>query len=197
MSAGVIAARLNEAAAVGARVTILYRDTGRRESRYTVLPIAASTRVLRARDVASGRVRVFLLAHLEIAPHESFPEATAPPSPPRAPMRTLEDVFASVADELKALGWHVRLTAERLSVHPSHPGGKPVSLAAAFVANNAVAGRTARRTSRRRPWTVRVPGLPKARTFAALDTAVALFMAQARSHAPERRERKPRRRRAR
>ena len=186
MSPALLAARLNAAAVAGTPVTIVYRDDGR-ERTYRVVPIAATDRVLRARDVTSNVVRVFLLAQVTIVEEiEDPPAPAAPPSPPGAP-----DVLAGVVDELRLLGWHVSHSSDRLAVHRRQANGEPVSVATVSIARNAEMheGRLSCRVQR--PWTVVGPGIPRARSFADLDKALALFMTTARAHAPLRRRPPP------
>ena len=183
MSPTLLADRLNTAAMAGTLVTIVYRDDGR-ERTYRVVPIAATNLVRRARDVGSNLVRVFLLAQVTIVEEIAIPPAPgAPPdSPPRAP-----DVLAGVVGELRLLGWHVSLSGERLAVHGRYPNGEPLSVATVWIARNAgtLDGGLSRRLQR--PWTVVGPGIPRARSFADLDKAMALFMTTARAHARMRR----------
>lgn len=190
LSQALLAERLNEAAIARAPVTILYRD-GSRESVHRVLPIAATTRVLRARDLATDRVRVFLLTHLVIV--EEIADAAAPPPGPATPARppSERELMAAQVDELRRLGWHVVVASERLSVHLRHSDGKPIKAAAAYVARNT--GKGISRVAMRRPWTVVAPGIPKARAIARLDKAIELFMTHARMHAPAARPRRARR----
>ena len=187
MSPTLLAARLNAAAIAGSPVTIVYRDDGR-ERTYRVIPIAATDRVLRARDVSSNLVRVFLLAQLTIV--EEIEDPPAPPAPPPSPP-SARDVLASVVDELQLLGWHVSRSSDRLAVHWRQANGEPLSAPTMSVARNAEAhaGRLSRHLQR--PWTVVGPGISRARSFADLEKAMALFMSTARAHAPERRRRPP------
>jgi hypothetical protein len=183
MSPAMLASRLNEAAQAGTPLTILYGDANR-QTTHRVLPIAASNRVLRARDLVSNQTKVFLLTQLEILDEPDHPVAPlASAAAPAARRPSTREVLVSLVDELKHLGWHVTLSRSRLSVHPSYSSGKPMNIAAAYIAH----------TSRfRRPWTVVAPGMPKARTFATRDRAVDLFMTHVRLHAPALRERRRR-----
>ncbi len=187
MSPTLLAAKLNAAARAGTPVTIVYRDDGR-ERTHRVVPIAATDRVLRARDVSSNVVRVFLLAQVTIVEEiEDAPAAAAtPPDPPSE-----AGVLGAAVDELRLLGWHVSLSSERLAVHGRFANGEPLSVATVWIARNAgtLDGGLSRRLQR--PWTIVGPGIPRARSFADLDKAMALFMATARAHAPLRRRPPP------
>ena len=188
MSPALLAARLNAAAIAGTPVTIVYRDE-RRERTYRVVPIAATDRVLRARDVTANVVRVFLLAQVTIVEEIEDPPTPAapPPSPPRA-----RDVLAGVVDELRLLGWHVSHSSDRLAVHWRQANGEPLSVATVSVARNAEPREGGGLSHHpQRPWTVVGPGIPRARSFADLDKAIALFMTTAREHAPLRRRPPP------
>lgn len=201
MNAAALAARLNEAARAGTPVTIVYRDAGRPETTYRmILPIAASARVLRARDLASNQLRVFLLSQLELVTPDA-PDTRAQGGPPAAPVeapqapppparpRTAEETLAAIVDELERLGWHVVVLGTRLSIHLLYSSGTPMKTAAGVIAQNSGKKGAAPGSRRRRPWFVAAPGLPKARTFVTVEQAVALFLDQARAHAPIHRRR--------
>ena len=180
MSPALLADRLNEAAHTGTPITILYRDADR-ETTHRILPLAASNRVLRARDLASNQARVFLLTQLEIL--EEIDDAPAAAKALPSPTPPPGEVLASLVDELKSLGWHVSVSSDRISVHPSHPDGKPMKTAAAYIARNSET-KANTLSRRRRPWTVVAVGIAKARSFVTLDAAVGLFMTQVRLYAP-------------
>ena len=79
-----------------------YRDEGRPETTHVVLPIAATSRVLRARDLVSSRMRVFLLAHLEIVGEAIEPRAPIEAAPaPAARRPSPRELFAAVVEELQ------------------------------------------------------------------------------------------------
>ena len=187
MSPAPLVARLNAAAIAGTPVTIVYRDEGR-ERTYRVIPIAATDRVLRARDVTANAVRVFLLAQVTIV--EEIEDPPTPAAPPSSPPSAL-DVLAGVVDELRRLGWHVSLSSDRLAVHWRQANGEPLSVATVSVVRNAEAREGGFSRRPQRPWTVVGPGIPRARSFADLDKAMALFMTTARAHAPHRRRPPP------
>jgi hypothetical protein len=183
MSPSFLAARLNAAAVTGVPITIVYRDD-ERERTYRVIPIAATDLVLRARDISSNLVRVFVLAHITLMEEIEDPAASAarPPKP-----RSEADVLAAAVAELRLLGWYVSLSCERLAVHWRQANGEPLSVATVSIARNAGAheGGLSRRPPR--PWTVVGPGIPRARSFGDLDKAMELFMERARAHARMRR----------
>lgn len=204
MNPAALAARLNEAAQAGTPVTIVYRDAGRPETTYRmILPIAASARVLRARDLASNQLRVFLLSQIELVtpdtpsageppggpPVAPVEAPQVPPAPPTPRLRTAEESLAAIVDELERLGWHVVVRGTRLSIHLSYSTGKPMKTAAGVIAQNAAKTDAEPGRRRRRPWFVAAPGLPKARTFVTAEQAVALFLDHARAHAPSHRRR--------
>jgi hypothetical protein len=174
----------------GTPVTIVYRDDGR-ERTYRVVPIAATDRVLRARDVSSNAIRVFLLAQVAIVEEIEEEDPPAPAAAPPHSQPSAPDALAGVVDELRLLGWHVSHSSERVAVHWRQANGEPLSVATVSIARNveARAGGLSRRLQR--PWTVVGPGIPRARSFGDLDKALALFMTTARAHAPLRRRRPP------
>lgn len=178
VSPAVLAARLNEAAQAGRPLTILYRDASEPRRTHRIVPIGASSRVLRARDLASNRQRVFLLTQLEL-PEDEPDAAVASREPAVASRMTCtpseRETLAVVVDELNRLGCHVALSNRRLSVHALYSSGTPAKGAAAYIA---------RTEAPRRRWSVMAPGMPRRVPLARLEEAVALFMAHVRLHAP-------------
>jgi hypothetical protein len=184
-----LAEELNEAARAQTVLTVMYRDALARWPPviHKILPLAASKSVLRARDLASNRIRVFLLAQLEI-----LSEAQPGAAELRGPSRTTpEHVFASLVQELKGLGWHVSVSGERLSLHLTHGDGRPSRVASAAITPRTLA--LADPTAMSRLWSVVTPGITRARTVFSFDEAVELFMAEARRHAPAPRQDRARR----
>lgn len=179
MSPARLAEQLNEAARAQTVLTVMYRDALARWPPviHTILPLAASKNVLRARDLATNRLRVFLLAQLEILTEAAAAVELAPPT-----RKTPEQVLASLVQELKRLGWHVSARGERLSVHLTHADGRPSRVTSAAITPRAPAPADA--AAMPRVWSVVTPGIVRARTVGSLDEAVELFMAEARRHAP-------------
>jgi hypothetical protein len=168
-------ATLNEAIQAGTPLRVRYND-GARQTMHTVLPIVASTRLLRARDLVTRRWRIFLLRDLEIVMDDGgMPEMASVPA--ASPQTSIIEALPAVIDELRRLGWHVAATRDRLAVHLTHPDGKPIKIASALI--------VLRPGAVRRPWSVVAPGLRLARAFPTLAEATALFMTQMRLNAPE------------
>ena len=174
-----LAARLNAAAEARATVGIRYAVASRATA-HRIVPVAATATVLRARDLDTGRVRVFLLQHLELI--EAPPSAPAlPPSQDDSSLREHERLAAHVR-ALTNFGWHVTLSSEGLAVHRPGPDGMPLSVEAASIRRNA--GTAATIGLVRRPWRIVAPGRSRARSFRSLDEAIYLFLRQAAQHAP-------------
>lgn len=180
MSLPELAARLNAAAEAGAAVGVRYA-LGSRATAHRIVPIAATATVLRARDLDTGRVRVFLLQHLELI--DAPPPAPAPSrSPEDEAPRSEHERLAALVRTLTNFGWHVQLSDEGLSVHRVGIDGSPLGAAAASIRRNT--GTAATAGAVRRPWTVVAPGLARAQSFRSLDPAISLFLRQAAQHAP-------------
>ena len=180
MSQPELAARLKAAAEAGATVDIRYA-LGSRATTHRIVPIAATATVLRARDLDTGRVRVFLLQHLELI-NPSAPAPTPPPPPEEERPRSDHDRLAALVRTLTNFGWHVKLSGEGLAVHRAGIDGSPMSAAAASIRRNT--GTAATTGPVRRPWTVVAPGLARAQSFRSLDQAISLFLRQTAQHAP-------------
>ena len=184
-----LSALLNAAAQAGAEVTIRY-SLGSRPTTHRIVPIAATGTVLRARDVNADRMRVFMLAHVELLDSPARPPIEPEPAPPaEARPRGEHERLAALVETLKAFGWHVRWSSDGIAVHALRAGGAPMSAAAASIVRNAGGAAQTRRL--RRPWTVMAPGLPRARSLGTLEQAITLFMRQAALHAPALRRRRP------
>ena len=185
MSFSELAARLNAAAEAGAPVTIRYA-LGSRATTHRVMPVAATGTVLRAHDLDANRMRVFLLAHVELVAGPA--PAPAPPAQDE-PRPSEQERLAALVQTLTNFGWHVKLSSEGLAVHRLGADGTPLGVAAASIRRNAgTAGPTA---LVRRPWTVVAPGLVRAQAFHSLDQAISLFLRQTAQHAPVFRRRRP------
>ena len=177
-----LADQLNQAAQSSTIVTILYRDAD--ETRpprvHRIVPIAATKKVLRARDVTDDRVRVLLLAQLTILSDTPVPSPSGADRPSTIRRSPTREVLTSVVGELKRLGWLVSVRGDRLSVHLAHSDGKPMAVASASIAPTARSPRGAPR----KPWTVATSNPIRVRSVGSLEEAVDHLMTYARQHAP-------------
>jgi hypothetical protein len=192
-------ARLDAAAESGEILRIIYRGGSQPGSARDVCPIAISGELLRARDIAAGADKQFHLSQIELVdehgtapaydPHFVHPPATADPS--------IGDHFAPMVAELQALGWHVALTRDAVTLHRYLKNGKPrkaahVSLTFSEYTGIGVIdldddGKPVEREERwksRSPYHVWSLDLPT-RSFAHLLKAVALFLDEAHTRAPQ------------
>ena len=175
-----LAGRLNAAALAGEPCTIVYREDGRPPTTHLVEPIAATPRILRARDAVTRQLKVFLLARLELV-RDRADEIAAPPAPPP---RAEQDLLAATANDLQVLGWHVVVSSRGISVYRIDSRGAPLQIAAASIVRKERRKEGPLGTSLQRPWTVAVHGTPRTRVFGTLEHAIAFFVNEARARAP-------------
>ena len=166
--------------------------------------------------MAAGADKQFRLSKIEIVDEQVAAPAYDPHfvSTPVEDDRTIEDVFAPMVAELQALGWHVQLSQDQLSLHLYFKNGKPRRRAevqivrevpsdaadhnddvddASIVVSMSLEGiaisqeEVPKRAPRRgRPYFVRSASLPFSRQFAHLARAAALVLSEARALAPSR-----------
>src|SRR5262245_22312508 len=177
-----LAARFNAAALAGTACTIVYREEGRAGTTHSVEPIAATSRVLRARDVFTRQVKVFLLAWVEI--QSDGAAVVAAPLPLGGRGRTDRELLAAAAGELRAQGWHAVASSKGVSVYRIDGEGTPLRIATASIVRRERSRDGTRGPGLERPWTVVVRGTPDARAFATLESAIAFFVNEARARAP-------------
>ena len=184
-------ARLLLAAAAGEIVRIVYHRGSQPGTVREIVPLAITAEEVRARDVAAGIEKSFKLAYLEM----TGPETTAPAYDPAEPVEdggTLQAALDPHLTELRALGWHVEAAETTVSVHRYFKNGKPRRGPDVAILFNEFSidawddGQGCREEAVRstRPYYVSSPTFEKARTFARLSLAVALFLKEARNLAP-------------
>ncbi len=107
---------LAAAVETGEVIRIVYRGGTRPGAVRDVVPLAVTAEELRARDVAAGMDKTFLLAKLALS--------AAPVTPAGSP-QTVEEAIASRLAEMQALGWHVESARDRVTLHEFFKNGKP------------------------------------------------------------------------
>ena len=183
---------LERAAATGEVVRIVYHGGSQPGTVREVRPIAVSDVDLVAHCIASGTRKTFNMARIEIP---ASPDVRAyRPDPPTRDDRPLGTIVQEALPELRALGWHVEVREDAVSLQTISffKNGKPrkpidvVQLSCmefvvdAFVELDGLQEET--RISRR-PYSVRSRRLGT-RTFTNKGRALALFWEEARALAP-------------
>lgn len=185
--------RLIDAAAAGEIIRVVYHRGSQPGTLREIAPLDVSDDEVRARDVAAGIDKTFRLAHLQLA----GPDTSAPAYDPTSPEdnRTLGNALEPYIAELQGLGWHVELADNSISVHRFFKNGKRRKGADVAILFNEFSidtwddgnGLREEAVKSTRPYYVSSPNFDRARTFARLAPALALFLEVARRLAPEQR----------
>ncbi|MFM2006423.1 MAG: hypothetical protein RLZZ09_2078 [Pseudomonadota bacterium] len=171
--------RLTEAAENGEIVTIVYHGGHQAGSKRQISPMKVTVLECRARDIATEEVKNYLISKIEIVSDDfDAAEYIAGMSLPPATddFADLDEALGPKVAELQALGWHVNLSPNEVSLHLYFKNGQPKKGAQTGILNNGTA----------RPWYVFGPDLASARTYTKLGKAITLFLEQAHQHAPVR-----------
>ena len=119
-------ARLLAAANAGEIVSIVYHRGSQPGTVRAILPITITHEEVRARDMAAEIDKTFKLAHLELAGLQTTARAYDPAgAPPAEDPQTVRAALSPHVPALQALGWHVELTENRISLHRFFKNGKP------------------------------------------------------------------------
>jgi hypothetical protein len=182
--------RLIDAAAAGEIIRVVYHRGSQPGTVREIAPLDVSDDEVRARDVAAGIDKTFRLAHLQMAgPDTSAPAYDTTPS---EESRTLGNALEPCIAELQGLGWHVELADTSISVHRFFKNGKRRKGADVAILFNEFLidvwddgnGLREEAVKSTRPYYVSSPSFDRARTFARLAPAFALFLEEARRLAP-------------
>ncbi len=184
-------ARLMAAATTGQIVSIVHHRGSQPGTGREIAPIAISDEEVRARDLAAGIDKTFKLTYVELA----GPQTTARTYDRVAPVEDTQTVQAALEPhvaELRALGWHVEVADTSVGVHRNFKSGKPRKGADVAILFNEFAidawddgkGWREEAVKSKRPYYVSSPTFERARTFARLSLALALFLEEARKLAP-------------
>lgn len=202
--------RLKKAAEAGEVITVIYHGGSQSGAKRNISPIRVTPTEMRARCLSTDEVKTYFVDKIEIVP-ENYPAPEYVPGAENPPdFETLAEALSDKIKELKALGWHVELSEESITLHEYFKNGKPKKGAVIGVQKNKFSGydfattedeiayledpqsldaikalKTARQIPSMRPWYVFGPDMATARTFSHLDKAVELFMNQVRAHAPK------------
>jgi hypothetical protein len=115
---------LAEAAHAGRPISIVYHGGSQPGAARVITPLSLTDTEVIARDDAAGIRKTFLLHKIEIpASTELLPQYD--PLRQAQPDETLGQFFAARVSELQALGWHVELSEDCLSLGRYFRNGKP------------------------------------------------------------------------
>lgn len=177
---------LEEAIRTGEVVPIVYHGGSQPGSIREISPISVSSSSVQARDLATGIPKTFRLAKIELAA-SGLEAATyeAPSLPVVEEGATVREAFQNRTIALGALGWHVELSSESVSLHRYFKNGKPrktpdISLSyqptQEYEEWTEVGEYEIRARASTRPWRLESRMNPRARSFAKLSGAVVAFM---------------------
>jgi hypothetical protein len=183
--------RLIDAAAAGEIIRVVYHRGSQPGTVREIAPLDVRDDEVRARDIAAGIDKTFRLAHLQLAD----PDTSAPVYDPTLPIedsRTLGAALQPYITELHGLGWHVESADTSISVHRFFKNGKRRKGADVAILFNEFSidawddgnGWREEAVKSTRPYYVSSPSFDRARTFARLAPAFALFLEEARRLAP-------------
>lgn len=188
-------ARLIAAATAGEIVSIVYHRGSQPGTIREIAPIAITNDEVRARDLAAGMDKSFKLAYVELASSRTTTRSYDPAAaPPVEHIQTVQATLAPHLPVLQAMGWHVELTENRISLHRFFKSGKPrkgydVTMGFdQFTVDmfDDFDGRGLQTVTRpsKRPYNVSSTALPT-RTFVRLSVALPVFLEEARKLAPQ------------
>lgn len=189
MSPDALRDMFGQAVSTGEVLRIVYHGGSQPGSVREVRPISVTDDELFAHDLASGESKTFKLAKIEIPDPAANPPAYEPiPVPPPEEVRPIGAVFAERVGELAALGWHVEVAEDSISLHGFFKNGKPrkssdVSLDYEEFTYDYTDENGDHSRKSMRPYHVRSERLVT-RSFGSLSPAVALFWEEARHLAP-------------
>lgn len=166
--------RFNDAIAAKETITVVYHGGSRPGTKRQLKPIRVTEKELWAQDVLTGSRKLYRLCKIEIVPWDSpLPEYATASIEAIDPAGSLKHE----AEEMRALGWHVEVGGEWITLHSYFKNGKPRKTATTGIMQN--------ESAPARPWYVWGPDLAQARTFGHFERALALFLEQARKYAPK------------
>ncbi len=177
MSEG-LSKKLNEAVETGEIISVIYHGGSQPGTVRQISPLKVTHREIRAREVATGAVKTFLIDKMELAQGKSDAKQYNPDAVNKLPEpSTIQEVFQSEVEGLKRLGWYIQLEINSISLHRYFKNGKP--------RKGADVGITKYEDNPSRPYYVYGPSLATARTFGKLSKAIRLFSEEANTYAPK------------
>lgn len=116
---------LNNSVKTGEVVHIIYHGGSQPGSSREISPITVTPNEVRARDLSTGIVKVFLLSKIEFFNANSNSPIYDPNAPPKVEdVRTIEQAFIQKISELEKLGWKVVLTQDEIFLYSYFKNGK-------------------------------------------------------------------------
>jgi len=192
---GLLRHMLVEAANTGEVIRIIYHGGSQPGTVREIGPISVSASEVRAHDLASGIAKTFKLAKIELADLTAkAPEYDPAAAPQVEDACAIKQAFAGKIPDLEALGWHIQLSDDAVSVHRSFKNGKPRKIPDVrlsydefnvdLVYDLDAEGMVEEKRKSSRPYRVESRNFGSARSFGRLSKASELFLDEARSLAP-------------
>ncbi len=186
---------LNNSVKTGEVVHIIYHGGSQPGSSREISPITVTPNEVRARDLSTGIVKVFLLSKIELFNVNSNSPIYDPnASPIVEDVKTIEQAFISKITELEKIGWNVVLTQDAISLHSNFKNGKirkspDVSLSYdEFIIDSTFDLETNDfidvKNKSTRPYRLCSKSLPTTHTVGHMLNAIDLFLKEAKINAP-------------
>jgi len=178
----------------GEVVRIVYHGGSQPGTARDISVITVSDLEIRARDLAVGKAKVFKLAKIELVQNSSPTPSYDPNAPQKPePVGTIGDVLQHDVSGLIALGWHVNISDNDISLHRFFKNGKPrktadLSLWYDEYTQDLVMGEDGslqiheRKSSR--PFHLRSKNYAVTKTFLKMSSAITGFLNEAKTLAP-------------
>jgi hypothetical protein len=189
---------LQKASKSGEIVKIIYDGGSQPGAVREVSPVSISEYDMKARDIATGIVKTFLLLKIRFPDSNSNAPKYDPNSPPFPNVKikqTISETLTSKVAEIESLGWKVYIQQDGISVHRYFKNGKPRKLPDVSLVYNEftydvyVDGDSDKiieeERKSTRPYRVDSPSFETGRTFSDLSNAIILFLNKVKLLAPK------------
>ena len=179
---------LADAAAQRKPVRIIYRGGTQPGRVREIVPISVSEREIRAKDVAAGIEKTFILSRIDLAESQTQAKEYDPSAGRQIEdFQTIHEAFISRVNDFQALGWHVELSKDKLALHAFFKNGKPRKtpdvlltydeFTTDFIVDIDSGNLIEEKRRSTRPYRLEVRGAPSARSFQKLSNAITEFLA--------------------
>lgn len=166
--------RLTEAMKAGEILTIVYHGGSQPGTKREIYPIIVSPDNVRARDIATGIAKNFLVSKIELVPENCSSKEYNPDGLQKD--TDLTDLLSGKREKLESLGWHIKLSEKSVGAYRYFKNGK--------LRKTSDVGICKREDNNLRPWYVWSLSFETAHTFLNIAKACELFLEEALKHAP-------------